>query len=77
MSTFSRQVTRCSESSYSVCFLPLYSAATKRGTHSLRWHAITLLRRTERQEGLCNSVLTAMVAERLVGIEEEAWLMGY
>jgi hypothetical protein len=38
---------------------------------------ITLLQHAERQEGLRNSVLTAMVAERLVGIEEEAWLMGY
>lgn len=51
--------------------LPLYFVATKCRVRSIRWKAIELLRRTERQEGLWNSVLTALVAERLVRIEEE------
>ncbi|KAE9369184.1 hypothetical protein N431DRAFT_546736 [Stipitochalara longipes BDJ] len=51
--------------------MPLYFVATKCRIGAIRWKAIALLRRTERQEGLCNSVLTALVAERLVRIEEE------
>lgn len=51
--------------------LPLYFVATKCRVRRIRWKAIELLRRTERQEGLWNSVLTALVAERVIRIEEE------
>ncbi|KAN0101530.1 hypothetical protein V8E51_012040 [Hyaloscypha variabilis] len=56
--------------------LPLYFVATKCRLSPLRWQAIALLRRTERQEGLCNSILTALVAEKLVRIEEEGMVDG-
>jgi len=51
--------------------LPLYFVAAKCRVREIRWKAIGLLRRSERQYVLCNSVLTAGVAERLVRIEEE------
>jgi hypothetical protein len=52
--------------------LPLWFVATKCRVSSVRWKAIELMRRTERQEGLWNSVLTALVAERLIRLEEES-----
>ncbi len=51
--------------------LPLYFVATKCRVRRIRWKAIELLRRAKRQEGLWNSVLTALVAERVIRIEEE------
>jgi hypothetical protein len=51
--------------------LPLNFVATKCRVRSIRWKAIELMRRTKRQEGLWNSVLTAMAAEQLVRLEEE------
>lgn len=52
--------------------LPLWFVATKCRVSSIRWKAIELMRRTERQEGLWNSILTALVAERLIMLEEES-----
>jgi hypothetical protein len=54
--------------------LPLNFVATKCRVRMIRWKAVKLMRRTERQEGLWNSVLTALAAEQLVRLEEE-WLV--
>ena len=51
---------------------PLYFVAVKCRDFGLRWKAIALMRESERQEGVWNSVLTAKVAERLVTVEEES-----
>ena len=51
--------------------MALFFAAVKCRHSELRWKAIALLRSTNRQEGMSNSLLTADVAERLVQIEEE------
>jgi hypothetical protein len=55
--------------------LPLHMVAIKCRVRHIRWKAIELLKRTERQEGLWNSVLAGLVAEQLVRLEEE-WLVG-
>lgn len=54
--------------------LPQNFAVAKRRVRRTRWKAIELMRRTERLEGLWNSVLTALAAEPLVRLEEE-WLV--
>jgi len=51
--------------------LPLYFVAAKCRDGKLRREAISLLKSRERQEGIWNSTLTAMLAERLVQMEEE------
>jgi hypothetical protein len=51
--------------------LPLYFVAVKCRQGSTRWKAIEILMKTERQEGVWNSILTGRVAKRLVQIEEE------
>jgi len=54
--------------------LPQNFVAGKCRARRTRWKAIELMSRTERQEGLRNSVLTALAAEPLVRLEEE-WLV--
>jgi hypothetical protein len=54
--------------------LPQNFVVAKCSVRRTRWKAIELMRRTERQEGLWNSVLTALAAEPLVRLEEE-WLV--
>ncbi len=56
--------------------LPLYFVAAKCRDRGIRWRAIEVMRRTERQEGLWNTVLTSKVAERLIRIEEEELVEG-
>jgi hypothetical protein len=51
--------------------LPQNFVVAKCRVRRTRWKAIELMRRTERQEGLWNSVLTALAAEPLVRLEEE------
>lgn len=50
---------------------PLYEVASRCRDPIIRREAIRLLKRTQRQEGVWNASLTAMVAERVVAIEEE------
>jgi hypothetical protein len=54
--------------------VPLYFVAGKCRDARLRRKAIELLRRSERQEGVSNSLMAARVAERLVEMEEEGLL---
>jgi hypothetical protein len=54
--------------------VPLYFVAGKCRDSRIRRKAIQLLRASERQEGVSNSLMTAKVAERLVEIEEEGLL---
>lgn len=49
----------------------LYWAALKCRHHSLRWRAVELLKRSQRREGLWDSVLDARVAARVIEIEEQ------
>ncbi|KAN0102094.1 hypothetical protein V8E51_012604 [Hyaloscypha variabilis] len=51
--------------------VPLYFVIGKCRSHALRTKAIELLRRSERQEGVSNSLMAARMAERLVELEEE------
>lgn len=50
---------------------PLFFVASKCRDGAVRRKSIELLRAVDRQEGILNSFLTAIVAERLVSIEEE------
>jgi hypothetical protein len=50
---------------------PVFYVATKCRHGSIRRRAINLLRATERQEGVMNSLLAATIASRMVSIEEE------
>jgi hypothetical protein len=55
--------------------LPLFYVATRCRNRKVRWKAVELMRRTERQEGLWNSVLFAKAAERCIEIEEEGLML--
>lgn len=50
---------------------PLYNVAHRCRDPAVRRKAISLLYASPRQEGIWDSILTARVAERLMGIEEE------
>ncbi len=50
---------------------PLYAVAHRCRDPAVRRKAISLLYNSPRQEGIWDSILTARVAERLMGIEEE------
>lgn len=51
---------------------PLYEVATLCRDPTIRRRAVSILRSAPRQEGLFNSHLLAMVAEKAIAIEEEA-----
>jgi len=55
--------------------LPLFYVATRCRNRKIRWKAVELMRRTERQEGLWNSILFAKAAERCIEIEEEGLML--
>ncbi|KAE9369801.1 hypothetical protein N431DRAFT_493541 [Stipitochalara longipes BDJ] len=50
--------------------VPLYFVIGKCRDHAMRTKAIQLLRSSERQEGVSNSLMAAQIAERLVELEE-------
>jgi hypothetical protein len=56
--------------------LPLFYVAARCRNRKIRWKAVELMGRTERQEGLWNSVLFAKAAERVIEIEEEGLMLG-
>jgi hypothetical protein len=56
--------------------LPLFYVAARCRNRKIRRKAVELMRRTERQEGLWNSVLFAKAAERAIEIEEEGLMFG-
>jgi hypothetical protein len=51
--------------------LPLAAAGIACRDGLLRRKAIALLKSADRQEGVCNSILTALVVERVMEIEED------
>ncbi|BAE55439.1 unnamed protein product [Aspergillus oryzae RIB40] len=55
---------------------PLYDVATLCRDPSIRRQAVKVLRSASRQEGLLNSHLCAIVAERVIELEETAALQG-
>lgn len=55
---------------------PLYDIATLCRDPSIRRRAMNLLRSASRQEGLLNSYVSAVAAERVIGLEENLALRG-